>query len=150
MGAVTAVVMMFIFCFPKATLYLNFLIPVPAWLVGVLLVGGDVWGAIQGRGNTAFDVHLAGAGFAALYFAMRWNLTQSWDRLTGGWSFRPRLRVHHPDGRAVGWGDGPRQNLDDEADRVLEKLHQEGEASLNARERNILEAYSRRMRQKHR
>jgi hypothetical protein len=53
---------------------------------------------------------------------------------------RPKLKIHAP--------EPTYDNLDAEADRVLEKLHQEGEASLTPRERRVLEDYSRRMRQK--
>jgi hypothetical protein len=55
---------------------------------------------------------------------------------------RPPLKVHDPE-RFY-------QDRDAEADRALEKLHTQGEASLTAKERQILEDYSRRMRQKHR
>jgi hypothetical protein len=40
------------------------------------------------------------------------------------------------------------EDLDAEADQLLEKVAREGEGSLSARERRVLEAYSRRMRQK--
>ena len=40
--------------------------------------------------------------------------------------------------------------LDAQADRVLEKLHREGERSLTAHERRVLEQYSRRMRERRR
>jgi hypothetical protein len=50
--------------------------------------------------------------------------------------------VHDPD---AGYAE-----LDEEADRLLEKVHREGEESLTKKERRLLEAYSRRMRQKRR
>jgi hypothetical protein len=55
---------------------------------------------------------------------------------------RPKLRIHDP---AVRY-----RELDEEADAVLAKVYREGEASLSAKERKILEDYSRRMQQKHR
>ena len=54
----------------------------------------------------------------------------------------PRLKVHNPQEPAE---DG----LESRADEILEKLHRHGEASLSARERRILEEYSRKMKQKH-
>ena len=42
------------------------------------------------------------------------------------------------------------RDLDAKADRLVEKVHEEGETSLTNEERRILEDYSRRMRQKHR
>jgi hypothetical protein len=69
--------------------------------------------------------------------------------VTGGMSLpkllsRPRLRVLDP-------GEDKRyHDLDEQADRILAKLHREGEGSLTAKERRLLEAYSRRVRQKRR
>ena len=143
-GAVVAVVLLFVLWNPKATLLIWFVVPVPAWLVGVLLVGQNLYGAFAdeqtpGAAMTAFDAHLAGLAFAAAYFLWRWNLTSfvarlgKWKPLQ--WFARPALRVHRPD-----------ISDDREADRILQKLHERGESSLTARERNILEAYSRRLR----
>ncbi len=55
---------------------------------------------------------------------------------------RPDLKVHRPSEYY--------RDLDEQADRLLEKVHREGESSLSPKERRILEDYSRRMRQKHR
>jgi membrane associated rhomboid family serine protease len=152
-GAVTAIVLLFVLHYPKRTILLMFVLPVPAWVMGVLIIGGNLMQmvsgpAAEGPQTVAFDVHLAGAAFAILYFRMGWNLgtllpdlsgmRSWWKRLRG----RPRLRVHEADENA---GD-----LDEEGDRLLIKVHREGEASLTPKERRILEAYSRRMRQKHR
>ncbi|KAG5039390.1 hypothetical protein JHK85_011866 [Glycine max] len=41
-GAVNAVMLLDIFLFPKATLYLDFFIPVPAVLLGIFLIGKDM------------------------------------------------------------------------------------------------------------
>ncbi|XP_057952184.1 RHOMBOID-like protein 12, mitochondrial isoform X2 [Malania oleifera] len=41
-GAVNAVMLLNIFLFPKSTLYLEFIIPVPAFLLGVFLIGKDM------------------------------------------------------------------------------------------------------------
>lgn len=80
-GGVTATVILFSLTFPKVTLILLFPpIPIPAWLLGLLLVGQDMFGAITGKGlmgsNVAYTVHLGSAAFAAMYFFFRWNLTR--------------------------------------------------------------------------
>ena len=149
-GAVTAVVLLFVFHYPKRTILLMFVLPVPAWVVGVLIIGGDLMQMLSSGGDrtVAFDVHLAGAAFAILYYRFGWNLGRWLPDLqrirgsVGQWKPRPRLRVHDPD------ADGNEQ--DEEADRLLIKVNREGMDSLTAKERRILEAYSRRMRQKHR
>ncbi len=154
-GAVVATLTLFCFINPRATILLGFFIPVPAWLCGVFLIIENMWGALYGRGAldasgaTAFDVHLAGAAFAASYFYFHWNLTRAFGRfdyLNPAQLFqrRTKLRVHRPS------EETNYEDMDREGDRILQKLHELGESSLSARERNILEAYSRRMRQKHR
>jgi membrane associated rhomboid family serine protease len=139
-GAIAGVVVLYALNFPRRTLLLFFVIPTPAWLVGLLMVAADMFGATGGGGpkNVAYSMHLAGAAFAFVYFQRGWNLT----RLTGGripWpSFhrKPRLKIHTPE-------DAPSSNLSAEVDRILEKIYREGEASLTTKERKTLETASR-------
>jgi membrane associated rhomboid family serine protease len=147
-GAVTAVVILFACLYPKQTLLLFMIIPIPAWLAAILIVGIDVLGAFNPPAagpRTAHDVHLVGAAFALAYFYFHWNLTSvlslDWFTNFKAWFARPRLKVHKS-------SDNADSRRDAEADRVLAKLHSEGEQSLTPRERRTLEDYSRRMRQK--
>jgi Na+/citrate or Na+/malate symporter len=149
-GAVTAVVLLFVLHNPTRTILLMFVLPVPAWVMGVLIIGGDLMQMLSnpGQRSVAFDVHLTGAAFAILYYRLGWNLghwipdLQGFRGSVGRWKSKPRLRVHDP-----GADDS---EDDDEADQLLAKVSREGMESLTAKERRILEAYSRRMRQKHR
>jgi membrane associated rhomboid family serine protease len=148
-GAVTAVVLLFVFHYPKRTILLMFVLPVPAWVMGVLIIGGDLmqmWSS-SGHRTVAFDVHLAGAAFAIAYYRFGWNLS-GWFRdlrglggSVGQWKPKPRLKVVKPDEDDI--------EEDEEADRLLIKVRDKGMSSLTAKERRTLEAYSRRMRQKH-
>ena len=74
-GAVTGVVILFAMNFPRRTILLMFVLPMPAWVLGILWVAGDILGATghSSEHDVAFSVHLAGAAFAALYFQQRWN-----------------------------------------------------------------------------
>jgi membrane associated rhomboid family serine protease len=149
-GAVTAVIMLFALNFPKRTVLLFFFIPMPAWVLGVLVVLMNVFGAHSSTAlpgdvsRVAYDVHLVGAAFGFMYHQLGVNFGRL---VTGGISFRsflpkPRVRIHDPG------GEGRYHDLDEKADRVLDKLHREGEGSLTAKERRVLEDYSRRMRQR--
>ena len=144
-GAVTAVVILFIFYFPKQTLLIFFVLPAPAWVVGILIIGLNVLGA-NGFGDprVAHDVHLIGAVFAFLYFYFHWNLSKFLPRTfsVGALKPKPKLRVHDP---GVDYGE-----KDLKADALLEKVNRDGIDSLTSREKKVLEDYSRRMRQKHR
>ena len=144
-GAVTAVVILFVCYFPKVTLLVFFVIPAPAWVVGIFVIAINVLGANgYGDARVAHDVHLVGAVFAFAYFHFRWNLGRFMPGSGAMKSLKrkPKLRVHDP--------DSDYQARDSQADALLEKVNREGMDSLSAREQKILEEYSRRMRQKHR
>lgn len=175
-GAVIAVVILFALRFPHRQVLFMMFIPMPAWVMGIIYVVADLAAATSGvnSGNIAYDVHLVGAAFAFLYYRLSWNLGRfalpwprrwAWPRRIAlpRWLRWPRgnplrrsapgdtaesgdeLRIFRPDQT-----DGSYQDLDARADAVLAKLHQQGDESLTADERRVLEAYSRRMRQKHR
>ncbi len=133
-GAVAGIVVLFALHFPRRTLLLFFLFPVPAWVLGVLLVVFDVMGALgHGAENVAYVVHLAGAGFAFMYVRFGWRFGRLGEGLAN--SLRrirqPKLRVRRPE-------DESADELSQEVDRILEKISREGEASLSRRERNTL------------
>jgi membrane associated rhomboid family serine protease len=149
-GGVTAAIVLFCLLYPRTTLLLFFAIPTPAWLVGILVVATDLFGAqSQNTSRVAYDVHLVGAAIAFGTWYFRWNFAR-WPDGSGlarvlaapqRWlQSRPALRVHEP-GEEY-------EDLDAEADRLLEKVGREGQGSLTPRERRILEDYSRRIRQK--
>ncbi len=152
-GAVIATVVLFACYYPQQQIYLMMVLPVKAWIAAALFVGMDLLGALGvmtgmgSAGNTAFTVHLAGAGFALAYFFQRWNLkwmapdslmdlpSQMRDR-----SRRMKIKLHDPDKKL--------EKDADDADRILAKIHEQGESSLTASERKTLERYSRRQREK--
>lgn len=65
-GAVNAIMLLDIFLFPKKTLYFDFIIPVPAVLLGIFLVGKDVLRILEGDSRISGSAHLGGAAVAAL------------------------------------------------------------------------------------
>ena len=147
MLGVVATVVLFCFFFPHQKVLFMMFIPMPAWVLGIFLVGSDLWGAIvRPEGSSiAFGVHLVGAAYAFVYYKTRWDMSRlapgNWGGAASLLKRKPKLRVHQPD-----------QDTDDqlarEADEVLRKLHEQGEASLSPRERRILEDYSRRVKQR--
>jgi membrane associated rhomboid family serine protease len=148
-GGVTAVFLLFVLYYPRQTVYVWGLLAVPAWVIGAIVIGMDLLNAATGKsGNVAWQAHVGGAAFAFLYVQFSWHLSRRVSA-RGAWQWPwkwlgrgSRLRIHHPD-----TDDGA---LDEEADRILEKVHREGEQSLSGRERRILEKYSRRMRERRR
>lgn len=142
-GAIAGVVILYALTFPQRTILLFFVIPMPAWLFGLMFVGLDMFGAFGGGDRSiAYSMHLAGAAFAFVYHQRGWNLT----RLTAGrfalptFRSKPRLRVHTPEPDSE---PEPQSDLTAEVDRILEKIYRDGEASLTAKERKTLETASR-------
>ena len=143
-GAVSAVVFLFICMYPRQKLQLIFPpIEIPAWVLGIILLISDFFNALNPDNHIAWQAHLAGAAFGALYFRLGWNF--SWlplERFTGALagsvSNKPKLRVHDPDRKA--------EKLKEEADEILAKVGAHGEKSLTRRERKILNKYSKQLR----
>ena len=143
-AAVVGVVVLFILQNPHRTILFMFVIPMPAWLLGVLLVGGDVYGAMARNpaDHVAYVAHLAGAGFAFLYYRLHWNFSRlvAAPQWVSSWR-RPRLRIHVPVDEAE--TEVADADLSRQVDEILEKIHSQGESSLTRKERRILEAASR-------
>ena len=144
-GGVTASVILFCLLYPRATVLLFMIIPTPAWVAGLLIVGLDMFAIAPFGGRIAHDVHLVGAAFAVAYWYFGWNF----GRLPGvyelgQWSksiqrklkARPALRVHEEE---------PEEDFvdaDAEADRILAKISAHGKGSLTPRELEFLDEYS--------
>ena len=142
-GAVSAVVFLFVFNFPRERLLLMGVLPLPAWVLGVALVGMDILSSFNPQSDVAVATHLTGVLFAAAYYFGKWNfgwLKLEW--LTQIFSRQPRLKIHNPGQRET----RKRDQLAEQADLILKKVHTDGEASLTKAERKTLEKYSRMMR----
>lgn len=142
-GAVMAVTLLFCLHFPQRTILLFMVLPVPAWALGTIYILGNIGGLLSSNEPIAFDVHLVGAAFAICYFKFAWRVS-SW---APGLRFpkikrRPKLKLHDPKDNY--------EALDLEGDQLLQKVGREGLDSLTKAEQRKLEAYSRRMKQKHR
>jgi membrane associated rhomboid family serine protease len=158
-GGIAALIVLYCLLFPRNTILLFFAIPTPAWMFGILVVASDLTGAWaaqampQGmaRASIAFDVHMTGAALGLAYWALGLNFGRfpGWRELSAGWSkirsllrARPAVRIHEE------MDDD--EDLETQADRLLEKIARQGEASLTPHERRVLENYSRRIRDKQR
>ena len=142
-GAVSAVIALFIMNYWDETIYLFGAFGMKAWVLGALLIAYDLFRAFSVNSDVAWEAHLIGMAFGAAYFQFKWNF--SWMKF--GWlasavSSKPKLRVHDPDAKD--------EALKEQADKVLEKIANEGEGSLTSKERRILEKYSKSLRDKNR
>ncbi|CAO2166486.1 unnamed protein product [Urochloa humidicola] len=74
-AAVNATILLQIFLNPKGLVYVYFLFPIPAALVGAALIGSDLYKVHKGKSNVSGSAHLGGALVAALV----------WARIGKGW-----------------------------------------------------------------
>ena len=65
-GAICAVLFSFILFDPKMMLGVFLIIPMPAWLFGILFLGYCVWGAKHARDGINHDAHFYGAVFGII------------------------------------------------------------------------------------
>jgi membrane associated rhomboid family serine protease len=145
-GGLTAIVILFAFNFPHQIGLFMFVLPMPMWVIAILIVVIDAFGAYGRSGDVAFTAHLGGAMFAAIYYKAGWRL----DRWLPDASFLarlrpgPNLRVHRSD-------DVEEDDDGDEAvDDILRKIAAHGQDSLTRRERRILQQASQKEQNKRR
>jgi membrane associated rhomboid family serine protease len=135
-GGVSAMVILFAMNFPHRMVLFMFVIPMPMWVLAVIIVGMDAMGAMNRTGDVAFTAHLGGALFGFLYYQWGWRF-ERWLP-TGSMAKRlrpkPRLRVIDPDQLDA---------TDSRVDDILKKIQEQGQDSLTRGERRILEQASR-------
>ena len=157
-GAIMAVFAVFVWYYPRQTVLLWFVLPVPVWALGLLYLVMDVQGAANGGGQVAHVAHIAGAIFGLCYAWRGWNLSGLGDmqerlqtQLKG---LRRGMRVVRPP-EDDDDNDPPARSRDrddvamqEAVDRILEKISRSGEASLTAAERDTLTQASRRLKER--
>ncbi len=161
-GSVMGVVVLFTLFYPRREIYLMLMIPIQAWLLCVIFVLLDLFGALGGTSGVANWAHLAGAGCAVAYrfldlrtegLAARWGRLRrsvSWrlkiardPRLVGGRREAPPRRkdVEQPAAPRVA-----RDPVSTRIDEILEKISRSGRESLTPEELEFLKANSSRYR----
>jgi membrane associated rhomboid family serine protease len=157
-GAVTALLVLCAMHYPRRTVPLFTLLPIPIWMFAVFSVAKDAFMLLSGiPTQTAVVVHLAGAGFAFAYYRYQRSLG---DVYTGFADlFRrhklarsgARLKVYRPEAAAPAnprpepvpvSAPAPSASIDEhfeaKLDAVLDKIKQSGKESLTDGERDIL------------
>jgi len=157
-GAVMAVLVLCALHYPTRVILLFYFLPVPIWAFVAFLVAKDLLPLLTSEPTqTAVTVHLAGAGFAFVYYKMHWRLLNvlpspgAWRRQRA----RARLRLYReedepntPVRAAVPAAADVDEQLEARMDAVLQKVSDHGIESLTEQERNILLQASERIKRK--
>lgn len=140
-GGVMAVTMLTAMHFPRMQILVMLVIPVELRWLAVLYVVGDLMGLTGAPDGVAHAAHLGGAvfGLAYKYYDLRVstffrgfalpNLRHVRRRVA-----RPKVKLYKPAAEA--------ENLSEQVDAILAKIHEQGEASLTDREREVLKRAS--------
>ena len=148
-GAVTAVLVLYAFHYPRRVIYLFMLLPVPIWLFVAGLVAYDAYTLLSRQESlVAVTVHLGGAAFAFVYYKQHWRIM---SLIHGLWpSFlatrrrlvRPHLRVYREEApepiRAAVAPAVDEDRIKVEMDEVLEKMSRVGRENLTENDLNVL------------
>jgi len=149
-GGVCGVIILFAWMFPKKMLLLWGILPLPMWVIGVLIVVMDAAGAarIAGCCGIAYSVHLAGAAFATLYYFVFFKR----KRELTGWldgSSRPKrkskLWIHMPEDSSP---KSSEEEFNRRLDEILKRYGEVGEAGLTSEEREFLQRASKKFAKK--
>jgi membrane associated rhomboid family serine protease len=144
-GGVVSVVILYCFLYPKTKLLMMMIIPVDAWIAGLIYVGYDIYLGVQssagGSTGIAWQAHLGGAAFAALYFKLGWKFS---DRGNTKAKPKTKLKIHKPVTDEL----SADEQLIARGEKILEQVHQRGQSSLSARQRQTLQRYSELMQQR--
>jgi len=163
-GAVTGVVILYAWLYPRKTLLLYGILPMPMWAIGVIFVLFDVVGATQRpECGIAFSVHLAGAACGTLYYFL---LLKQGRKLTDWFDIsikvevetdqtppkskpsEPKMRIHVPEDCLPPKVSLPEDEFNLQLDQVLKRYGEVGEAGLTASEREFLRRASQRFAEK--
>jgi membrane associated rhomboid family serine protease len=115
-GGVFAVLVLCAFHYPRRTILLFFILPVPIWLFLIVYLGGDAFIFLhKAKTGTAVAAHLGGALFGGVYYRLHWRLSDSLPPFWNGrywrgqwqtWRRRllgPRLRLYVDDSAKEKW-----------------------------------------------
>jgi len=135
-AGVAGVLVAFAILNPRAEFLVFFLVPVEAWIVALVYALAEtrhvflaLWGS-HWADNVAHAAHLGGMVLGFL-----------WIR---GGSIVDRLRAGRPELKVVHNVEPPTEEEEDEEDRILQKIHDEGLDSLTMGERMFLQEMTRR------
>lgn len=142
-GAVMGVVMLYAIHYPRERIYVFMIIPIEIrWLVALYVIFDlhPVLLALAGTpeySGVAHAAHLGGLAFGFVYWRYGLRLEDHWNgmrRLRMPRWFGPRrnIRLYRPPETP------PQTDLESLVDKILQKIHDQGEASLTDVERDVL------------
>jgi len=160
-GAAVAVLIVYALNWPSERWYIYGILPMPVGVLALIAAALDIMPMAQqllqghqNKSHVAHAAHVGGMLFGLLYARFGWRITS----FLGNWSnlprrprgaSRPPLRVHVPDAEPEPVAQKIPPDVEARLDALLEKISQQGEATLTDEERHFLTETSRRYRERH-
>ncbi|MDR2171649.1 MAG: rhomboid family intramembrane serine protease [Planctomycetaceae bacterium] len=157
-GGVVAVIVIFAFLYPNKTILVMFLVPMPMWILGLMIVGMDFIGVIkETNSGIGYTAHLGGAAFAALYYFLLFKknlaITGLLLKIKNLIKFKPKsnLKIFNSDKNNYepkNYNNKNDSEFEKKLDQILDRYGEVGEVGLTKEEREFLQEASKRYRDK--
>ncbi|MCL2006363.1 MAG: rhomboid family intramembrane serine protease, partial [Planctomycetaceae bacterium] len=155
-GGVSGVITLYAWLYPRKTLLLYGILPLPMWAIGILIVVVDAMGASGSLGGQiAYSVHLVGAACGTLYYFL---FIRQGIRLTGWMETASapspkrersqrkfQVHIHTSDDLPL----TPEDEFSRRLDEILKRYGEVGESGLSDEEREFLKQASKKFAEKH-
>jgi len=124
--------------YPRTTVLVFFVLPMPLWVVAVLAVVANLIMLLELAGGVAHSAHLGGALYGFLYFRYGSRI----DRIFRSIDNLAEKQRHKKEQQSK----AREADLRREVDRILDKVNREGMAALSKEERRFLKDASEKLR----
>ncbi len=142
-GAIFGLLVAYGLMWPDRLIFLFGILPMKAMHMVIIFMGINIFQALTDTGGTiAVFAHVGGGLTGFVYLKYGWRVmayVESWTKRLKRRRFKV---VEGGRGRSSGGGPAAHPDIDDEVDRILDKIAREGMESLDARERRILDRAS--------
>jgi membrane associated rhomboid family serine protease len=147
-GAIYGILVAFAVLFPNRLIYLYFLFPIKAKHLVIIFVVVELYASLHSSNTGIANIaHLGGMLVGYFYIKGNRHLSSLFDR-TKDMLQKSRIKIRVVDDEESGQGDSTDDIEDDEIDRILDKITEEGIGNLTEEEKEILNRASEHLRRK--
>lgn len=137
-GVAMGLIVLVALWYPRTTVLVFFVLPMPLWIVAVLAVVMNLLMLLELQGGIAHSAHLGGALYGFLYYRYGGRFGRIFQSIDNMAEKQRHRKAQHTKAREA--------ELRREVDRILDKVNREGMASLSKEERRFLKDASEKLR----
>ncbi|MHC4136398.1 MAG: rhomboid family intramembrane serine protease [Planctomycetota bacterium] len=137
-GVAMGLIILAAFWYPRTTVLVFFVLPMPLWVVAALAVVAELFMLLELQGGIAHSAHLGGALYGFLYFRYGGRFERVFKSIDNLAEKQRAKKEQKAKAREA--------DLRREVDRILDKVNREGMAALSKEERRFLKEASEKLR----